>query len=165
MNKLNASEPLKRVVREIWKRKAFLLVSLLLLYPVWVWPFRRNLDRFFSKKLSPGMSPQEEYLVLGWNAYVDLFIHLLHPDIAEAYVDAEVNYRLAGRPDLARRVVAIGGILLVWGAFSKFYAIFMFPLLLVGPYLPERYRMSLSLLALVILSAFFICVYLLDKLG
>ncbi len=160
MNKLNASEPVKRVVREIRKRKAFLLVSLLLLYPIWVWPFRGNLDGFFSKELSPGMSPQEEYLVLGWNAFIDLFFHLFDPDIAEAYVDAEVNYRYAGKPDLARRVLAIGGILLVWGLFSKFYAIVMFPLLLVGPYLPERFRISLSLLALGILSAFFIYIYL-----
>ena len=106
------------------------------------------------------MSPQEEYLVQGWNAYVDLFFLQLHPDIDDAYVGAEVNYRLAGRPDFARRVVVIGGILLVWGVFSKFYALFMFPVLVISPYLPMRYKIKRWNLVLITLFAFLVYAFL-----
>ena len=150
MNNLKASEPLRTVFREvplrlfgeIQKRKVFFLVSLILLYPIWIWPFAGVILRFLLKEISPGMSQQDEYLVIAWNAFIDLFFLQTHPDIFEAYVEAKVYYRLVGRPDLARRVEVIGYILIWWGFLSKFYALFMFPILFVYPYLPIRYRIK-----------------------
>lgn len=148
----------RKVFKEIWKRKTFFLVSFIFLYPLWIWPCAGLILRFLLKDTSPGMSPQDKDLVIAWNAFIDLFFLQAHPDIVEAYVDAKVYYRFAGRPDLASRAAFIGGILLWWGFLAKIYALFGFPILLVYPYRDKEKGWKL-VLAMIFVYLVYLIVY------
>lgn len=131
MPNFNSDNSLREVLREIRKRKAFSVGSLVILYPIWIWPFALVILMLLLKEIPPGMPLQDEHLVRARNAFLDLFFLQAFPSIFDAYVDAEMYYQLAGRPDLVRRVEVIGGILIGWGFLAKFYALFIFPTLLI----------------------------------
>ena len=144
----------RRVFRKIRKGQVVLLVSLLLLYPVWIWPFgARILESFFRKEISQEMSPQEKDQVEGWNYFVILVLGAPHPEMFEMYYKSIASYRDAGRPDLAERVKVIGRILLWWQGIA-FLAQFLFPILILK--LIRDRELARVLTVAWLLNAFFI---------
>ena len=105
-----------------------LFIALILLYPVWIWPFGAAiLERFFRKEIPPEMSQQERFQAGGWNAFITLVLGPPHPEMSEMNSKSIAHYQQTGRPDLARRVKDIGQILLWWKGVA-FLAQFLFPI-------------------------------------
>ena len=115
-----------------------LFVALILIYPVWIWPFGAAiLERFFWKAILPEMSQQERFQAEGWNAFITLVFGPPHPEISEMDSKSIAHYQQAGRPDLARRVEDIGQLLLWWKGVA-FLAQFLVPILILTQIKPRE---------------------------
>lgn len=161
-------ETIIKLMRDLSKRKGFLLASLILLYPVWVYPLLRvfPVHAPLLRDIRPEMTLQEEYLTTAWNCLVDLFFLQAHPEIVEGYRECITYYRMAGRPDLSIRVRIVGSVLIGWGFSSKTYALTLFPYLLFFPYLPIHHKIKQLLkVALIILCLYVFMLFPLLELG
>ncbi|MFQ6075283.1 MAG: hypothetical protein ACE5Z5_03985 [Candidatus Bathyarchaeia archaeon] len=139
------------------QRKRFLLLSILVLYPLWAWLFIPVGGMLFYRDVRPEMPWQERYITKADIFWVEMFFVLGHPDIIEGYGEGIGYYRTAGRPDLAMRTLMVGGILIGWGFASKIYAVTAFPFFLYSPYLslnPRTKQILKAALIILCLSTF-----------
>jgi len=87
----------RRVSRKIHKGQVVLFVSLICLYPVWIWPFGAAiLERLFRKEIPPEMSQQERFQAEGWNDFIALVFGPPHPEMSEMYSKSIAHYHKRG---------------------------------------------------------------------